>query len=216
MFTHPVWLVGFRPFFTLAFVSGALLPLLWALAFSGWLPLAASDIAPTQWHAHEMLYGFGWAVLLGFLLTASKNWVKIRGLHGGPLALAVLLWLVERGALFLPAHGAADASRLPLLNAFGLYVIGYLVFILVRYHNQDTFPDNGFFILGLPVFLVAKNLLLMPSTWVVGMALSIGILWAWEPFSASSPRSCGPDTTRSGSSSPRWAGACVSWCSESG
>jgi uncharacterized protein involved in response to NO len=29
-----------------------------------------------------MFFGFGWAVLGGFLLTASKNWVKIRGYHG--------------------------------------------------------------------------------------------------------------------------------------
>src|SRR4051812_6242280 len=102
MFNHPIWLAGFRPFFTLAFVSGAILPIVWALVFAGLLVLPASGLPALTWHAHEMFYGFGWAVMGGFLLTASKNWVKIRGIHGGPLALAALLWLVERVAVFLP------------------------------------------------------------------------------------------------------------------
>lgn len=174
MFKQAIWLVGFRPFFTLAFASGVLLPVLWALSFTGRLPLPGT-IVPNQWHAHEMLFGFGWAVLGGFLLTASKNWVKIRGLHGGPLALAVLLWIVERGAIFLPTEGAVAPLRWILLNACTVYVGGYVVWTLVRYRKQDTFKDNGFFIVGLPVLLVAKNLLLRPETWIVGMGLSIGI-----------------------------------------
>ena len=32
---HPLWLVGFRPFFALACLSGMLLPIAWALMFSG-------------------------------------------------------------------------------------------------------------------------------------------------------------------------------------
>lgn len=176
MFAHPLWLVGFRPFFTLAFVSGVLLPVLWALSFSGVLPFAPPGLAPSQWHAHEMLYGFGWAVLGGFLLTASKNWVNIRGLHGGPLAFAALLWVIERGAIFLPPEGVVGVVRIVLLNACVLYVGGYVVWTLVRYRKQDTFAsDNGFFMIGLPVFLAAKNLLLLPQTWTVGMPLSIGI-----------------------------------------
>lgn len=170
MFKHPLWLVGFRPFFTLAFLSGAVLPLLWALVYSGKVTLPAT-LSPLQWHAHEMLFGFGWAVLGGFLLTASKNWVSIRGMHGGPLAIAVLLWMIARGAVLMEA----GLVRELLLNAFLVYVIAYLVWTLVRYRKQDCFPDNGFFVVGLPVFIVAEHLLLRPETYVVGFGLSIGI-----------------------------------------
>lgn len=171
-FGHPLWLVGFRPFFTLAFVSGALLPLAWALVFSGRIAWPASaGVDAMVWHAHEMFYGFGWAVLGGFLLTASKNWVKIRGMHGGLLGVAVLLWLVERGAIFLEP----GVIRTIGLNAFTSFLVAYLVWTLVRYRKQDSFPDNAFFIVALPVFLVAKNLLLNPQTWAIGTTMTLGL-----------------------------------------
>ncbi len=170
MFAHPLWLVGFRPFFTLAFVSGAVLPLLWVLVYLGAVTLPAG-LDPIRWHAHEMFYGFGWAVMAGFLLTASKNWVNVRGMHGGPLAFAVLLWLVERVAILLPISPISYV----LLNAFTLYVVGYVVWTLVRHHAQDTFKDNWYFIFALPLFLFAKNALLMPSSWTIGTTLTLGL-----------------------------------------
>lgn len=169
-FDHAIWAAGFRPFFFLAFVSGALLPVLWAFAFTGAMPWNAS-IPVLAWHAHEMFFGFGFAVLGGFLLTASKNWVKIRGIHGWPLALAVALWLVERAAIFVVDP---IASRI-LLNLFPAYVLGYVVWTLVRWRKQDEFPDNVFFIVALPMFLLAKNLLLTPSTWVAGTTMTLGL-----------------------------------------
>ncbi len=173
-FEHPVWLVGFRPLFFLAIVSGATFPLVWALVFSGWAVLPEMGISTLQWHAHEMLFGFGWAVLGGFLLTASKNWVKIRGLHGFGLAAVTLLWLVERGIIL------SDASlplwlRLILLNAFTCAVAGYVLWSLLYYRKNDSFSDNYFFILALPVFLVAKNMILFSETFAIGTSLAIGL-----------------------------------------
>src|SRR5690606_35827801 len=101
------------------------------------------------------------------LLTASRNWLRIRGLHGGPLALAALLWILERVAVFLPP----SPLRLVLLNAFAVWVIGYLVGILAR-HFRNGSPQNAWFLVALPIFLVAKNLLLQPQTWVVGVAMT--------------------------------------------
>ena len=93
---RPLWLVGFRPFFALACLAGLSLPLLWAMMFTGALPAPAGDISPVQWHAHEMFFGFGWAVLGGFLLTSTKNWVGSRGYHGWPLIFLVGAWLLDR------------------------------------------------------------------------------------------------------------------------
>ena len=180
-FQAPLWLAGFRPFFTLAFLAGTLYPVLWALVFSGVITLPAAGLTPVQWHAHEMFFGFGWAVLGGFLLTASKNWVGIRGLHGAPLALAALLWVIERFFIF---HYPAPSPDAPLLTQVAallaaslsvLYVGGYVLWTLVRYRRQDSFKDNIFFMAALPLLLTAKLLLLMP-TWVVeGQMLATGL-----------------------------------------
>lgn len=166
IFNSPLWDAGFRPFFILAMVSGVALTPVWALIFMGKWPSPFGN--PMQWHAHEMLYGFGWAVLGGFLLTASKNWVKIRGIHGAPLALLGLAWIVERLAVYAFPHFI-------LMNAFILACGGYVFYSLWRYRSQDSFRDNYYFLIGLPLFLVAKNLLLSPTYYAYGVAMSIGL-----------------------------------------
>jgi len=50
----------------------------------------------TWWHGHEMLFGFGTAIVAGFLLTAVANWTGIPGLRGKPLALLSIIWLLGR------------------------------------------------------------------------------------------------------------------------
>ncbi|MGE4109050.1 MAG: NnrS family protein [Bacteriovoracia bacterium] len=169
-----VWQAGFRPFFTLALISGAVYPLVWALLFSGQWTLPRTSLPLLQWHAHEMLFGFGWAVLGGFLLTASKNWVKIRGIHGTWLAILTGFWIAERIAV-LYANDLPALARFALMNAFILSCAGYIVYSLIRYRHQDSFKDNYFFLIGLPLFLIAKNLLLDPSHFALGAALSLGL-----------------------------------------
>ena len=58
--------------------------------------------------AVDLFYGFGWAVLGGFLLTASKNWVGIRGYHGGVLMALVAAWLLERIAMSFGAFAPIE------------------------------------------------------------------------------------------------------------
>lgn len=159
----------------MAFVLGALLPFVWALLLSGTLTLPPGAPTGLRWHAHEMLFGFGWAVLFGFLLTASKNWVGVRGMHGGPLLIAVGLFLVERVTVLVAGGAPRGPVVFLLLNATGAYVIAYLVFTLVRYRARDTFPDNWVFVVALPVFLLAKNLTLDPTRHGLGTTLAIGL-----------------------------------------
>jgi uncharacterized protein involved in response to NO len=156
---HPLWLVGFRPFFLLGCLAGALLPLAWALIYSGVGAMTASPVDALRWHAHEMFFGFGWAVLGGFLLTSTKNWVNIRGHHGDALAFLALAWLLERLGM---AFGGNWPTALFLLsnNLFLGSIVAMLLWTLIRHRAQDSYRDNAFFIVLLPAFILAKQIML--------------------------------------------------------
>jgi uncharacterized protein involved in response to NO len=95
--------LGFRPFFLLGgiFAVTAVATWLWILSYQGGLP-RGSSLGLVQWHAHEMLLGYGLAVIAGFLLTAERNWTGVQTLHGAPLLLLAALWLLARVMPFVP------------------------------------------------------------------------------------------------------------------
>ncbi len=101
---------GFRPFFLGAGIYGMVGMAGWLAAFAGgfdfpWTP------APPAWHAHELLAGYAFAVLAGFLLTASPSWSNRPPVTGAALGALTLLWLAAR--LF-----AWFGGGVPLLAAF--------------------------------------------------------------------------------------------------
>lgn len=178
-FAAPVWLVGFRPFFIATCISGALLPLLWVLVYSGLIEAPGPSFHPfisaMHWHMHEMFFGFGWALLGGFLLTASKNWLGIRGRHGLILAILVTLWLIDR--LTMAYGGNWPTSFVYGLSfPFIVLIILFLEIDLISNHAQDSYKDNLYFILALPLFVIAKFALLNkgiePS---IGISMTIGL-----------------------------------------
>lgn len=98
LFSH-----GFRPFFLLAgwFAVIGLGGWMWfysgASHWQGGLPVS-------QWHSHEMLFGFVSAAIAGFMLTAVPSWTGTRGFGGWPIILLTLIWLAGRIAVLFAAH----------------------------------------------------------------------------------------------------------------
>lgn len=90
-----LWNLGFRPFFLFAGAFAALSVLVWVIQFAGW---AGSHvyIAGPLWHAHEMIFGYAFAVVVGFLFTAVRNWTNRPTPSGGKLACIVALWVAAR------------------------------------------------------------------------------------------------------------------------
>ncbi|MDI6747367.1 MAG: NnrS family protein [Rhodocyclaceae bacterium] len=171
---HPLWQVGFRPFFALACLAGLSLPLWWVLVYTGAVPPAPTFVAPLQWHAHEMFYGFGWAALGGFLLTASKNWVGVRGWHGGALILLVAAWLFDRSAM---SFGAAWPPMLFWL-AHGLFqtaIVVMLLWTLFVQRVRENKSDNYFFWIILPLFLPAKYLIVQDEYFILGWSMTLAL-----------------------------------------
>lgn len=172
--THPLWLVGFRPFFTLACLAGMLLPVAWAMIFNGYLPAPVANFSAIQWHAHEMFFGFGWAVLGGFLLTSTKNWVSIRGYHGPALMLLAAAWIFERIGM---AFGGNWPWPLFMLSNYLFLgsIIAMLMWTLIRHRNADSYRDNAFFLVLLPAFVVAKTLMLANGEFPAGYGMAIAL-----------------------------------------
>ncbi|MBP9654065.1 MAG: NnrS family protein, partial [Rhodocyclaceae bacterium] len=172
---HPLWLVGFRPFFALACLSGIVLPLLWALMFAGLIEAPAAGFTSIQWHAHEMFFGFGWAMLGGFLLTASKNWVKIRGYHGGWLVFLAAAWCFERLGMWY--GGAWPAPLFQISNQlFLVAVVAMVMASLLRHRANDGYRrDNVYFLILLPLFPLSKVLQFDGHWSQVGQLMTLGL-----------------------------------------
>lgn len=179
LFKAPIWLVGFRPFFIAAIITGACFPMIWVLIYNGTLATATDTINPfissLHWHMHEMFFGFGWALLGGFLLTASKNWVGIRGHHGATLAVLVILWCADRIAM---AFGGDWPISLVYTLSFPFLVaiVALLEIDLVLGHDADSYKDNVYFIIALPLFVIAKAALLNGSLDpTIGKSMTLGL-----------------------------------------
>jgi uncharacterized protein involved in response to NO len=105
-----LWALGFRPFYLGAGIFAAVSICAWVAQFLGWHAGWQPD---PLWHAHEMIFGFAFAVIVGFLFTAVRNWTGRPTPEGAPLAAIVALWLAARVLLGfgMPfASAAADAA----------------------------------------------------------------------------------------------------------
>jgi uncharacterized protein involved in response to NO len=114
----PFFELGFRPFFLGAAVFAPVAVLLWILALRSDLELAFRYDAQS-WHVHEMLFGYGSAVLTGFLLTAVPNWTNRPPLIGGALIALFAVWVLGRVAMITPLPPlvaiACDGLFLPMV-----------------------------------------------------------------------------------------------------
>jgi uncharacterized protein involved in response to NO len=136
--------LGFRPFYLLASVFAALSIPLWALQFSGWL--TRPYLAGPLWHAHEMVFGFALAVVVGFLFTAGRNWSNRPTPSGWTLAALAALWLAARVLVLTPLALAAAVANVafPLAAAMALAIPFY-----------KARSKRNYFFVGLLVLLAA-------------------------------------------------------------
>ena len=133
----PLLRLAFRPFFLAGCLLAVLAIPLWLAAFSGsiaeWQPAGGW----LGWHRHELLFGFGLAIIAGFLLTAVQTWTGRPGISGTPLAALALLWLSARVAWLVNAPW----PLLALLElAFPLAVAALMGFTLWKVRQKRNYP----------------------------------------------------------------------------
>lgn len=117
-----LWALGFRPFYLLASGYAALSILLWALQFTG--RFGVTFLPTPIWHAHEMIFGFALAVVVGFLFTAGRNWSGLPTPTGWRLAALAGLWVGGRVLVLTPFGWAAAMvnAAFPLAAAIAIAI----------------------------------------------------------------------------------------------
>lgn len=128
---------AFRPFY----LGGSLLA---AVAVPLWLGMwyhqsFTPSLPSLFWHAHEMVFGFAAAIIIGFLFTAARNWTGLALPDGVPLAILVTLWLAGRVGMFFfygTAAAIVDSLLLPI-------VAGVLAFKFIRARSYASIPLVG-------------------------------------------------------------------------
>jgi uncharacterized protein involved in response to NO len=145
-----VFRLGFRPFFLAAASMAVISMVIWMAELIFHVRLLPGTVPPIYWHAHEMIYGYTLAVIAGFLLTAVKNWTNIQTLHGWPLKLLLLLWVLARIVGLLPGQQALLAEVM-LDNLFILYLSVALTVPVVQaklWKNMGVISKLYFFLIG--------------------------------------------------------------------
>ena len=137
----PLLRLGFRPFFLSGALFGLVAVLLWMLMYKGavsFTPLGGGY----WWHIHEMVFGFGCAIIAGFLLTAVQNWTGMRGVQGKLLLGLFLLWLAGRVVMLLPNMLGVEISTfidLAFLPTVA-YVLAKPIVAVKQYRNLFFVP----------------------------------------------------------------------------
>ncbi|HKI73490.1 MAG TPA: NnrS family protein [Pseudomonadales bacterium] len=95
VFNLPLFRLAFRPFFLFGATFAVIAMAAWIATLNGWWNVSLYG-GPFFWHVHEMLFGFVAAIVVGFLLTAVRNWTSEDSVSGLSLAILVLVWAVPR------------------------------------------------------------------------------------------------------------------------
>lgn len=106
---HPVLNLGFRLFFLGAALFAVIAMGVWHLLLTGQVQFLAA-LNPIFWHGHEMLFGYGCAVIAGFLLTAVKAWTGVPMPVGWRLLGIFMPWLIARVLWFGAGVIGADTG----------------------------------------------------------------------------------------------------------
>jgi len=178
-YTGPVFFeYGFRPFF----LGAGLQAVLAMLAWMAWITLQQQDadwvrlsiaVPVHQWHAHEMIFGYGLAVVAGFFLTAVPGWTGRQPVRGSLLAVLFGLWLLARIASWTSAWLPPAAVALPEL-AF----IGMLSYLVARALLAGWSKRNLVFLPVLTVLFVSAALHHLEAMAITGWTSGIGHLLA--------------------------------------
>ncbi len=180
-----IWNLGFRPFFLGGLIYGVIATWVWTLFYTqGWHLFEVGIFTPAQ-HGHEMVYGYGLAIVAGFLMTAVQNWTGVPTVNGGRLALIFMTWVLARLTFlfqkFVPLELVAFFDLL-----FNLLVIVAVIYPVLKVKQWKQMGISvklvSFFVLNLFYYLEEFQVISWGTYWsnyfgvyiLIGLFLTIG------------------------------------------
>ncbi|ETD91985.1 NnrS family protein [Rhodobacter capsulatus] len=134
---------GHRTFYLAAILFAIVAMALWGHWIAAGLTgdLLPTRAMPVDWHAHEMIFGYGGAVLAGIFLASAPK--ALRGIYFPMLAG---LWLAGRLAIAFSAFIPAPVVALIDLG-FGVLVMAKMAWPVARLKKLETLSYLGIFLL---------------------------------------------------------------------
>ena len=175
-----VFTAGFRFFF----LAAGLFAVFSMTAWLAWLGLHAGGVAireptiavaPHFWHGHEMIFGYGLAVLAGFFLTAVPSWTGAPEARAAFVSATGAVWLAGRLAVWFSAW--LDPILVALIDLAFLPPLMVRIGLNLRRRPQ---PHN-LMLVGLLTLILAGNVL-VHLEWIglagdtAGAGLRLGLL----------------------------------------
>jgi uncharacterized protein involved in response to NO len=167
-----LWQLGFRPFYLLAAIFAALSVGAWAAQFAGYLPHLGH--AGPSWHAHELIFGYTFAVVAGFLFTMVHIWTHRPTPTGPALAAIVAVWLAARVLVFTPFSVAVAVAN----ATFALAVAVGIGVPLWQARNRQNYVFLGLVLLisaALLLFHLAELEVVALPSWA-GVQLGVDVV----------------------------------------
>lgn len=153
----PIFTAGFRFYFLVAGWYAVIAIAAWLVwlqvhAMGGAFIAPIFSMAPHHWHGHEMIYGYGVAVLAGFFLTALPNWTGEPPSRAAYIAATGAVWLAGRLVIWF-------SGELPplLVAAIDLAFVPFLA-VKVASNLIARMQTRNFIFLGLLTLLFIGNL----------------------------------------------------------
>lgn len=150
---------GFRFFFLFSAIFALISIVSWLLALYSTVDILtifqpSPSMPITQWHGHEMVFGFSIAVVSGFFLTAVPNWTQTPPAKAAYIITIALLWLLGRVAMW------QSESLNPWLVAFADMIFLPPLLIKTAYSlRKNPQMHNVVFVSLLAVLILTNGLI---------------------------------------------------------
>ncbi|MFT6633259.1 MAG: hypothetical protein ACJAS4_003229 [Bacteriovoracaceae bacterium] len=147
----PIFSNSIRVFFPLAALIAVLVPMYTVTTIVNSYPFINPHFSIYEWHGFEMIFGFFYTLLIGFILTAGAHWTNKEPTQGAALIQLLVLWTLDQVAILFSSSIYFPMATSLLL---GLLLIKLVASLLSGYRQKWIFIIAVFILTTLKVLFI--------------------------------------------------------------